>query len=559
VITILEHCLRMRPIYRPAFLLAMLVLCPIASAQLCVDARNLTGIPDGTAAKPFRTVQAAVNAATAGQTVLVATGTYDEDVRVENKAVTLMGGYLGGSSVDYVGGTPGDFTTRSIEGTPTTLDGTGLESVVTLLEAGASVVDGFRITGGRGSTTDLPFASNGGGIFARGGAPIVRNNVIDANDPRKPGDVSSFGGGIYSSNANITIENNDILENFAVRGAGIAAIGGTVIIRDNAVHGNEGNGDHGGGIYVGAPSATITRNRVYENEIGRDLGYGWGGGILIFNQGNHADLSFNEVFNNYAPGLGAGIFVDEGATAVLNNEIVHHNQVNPGQTGGGAVYVDGGEINGVPVGSEVSIINCTIAENPVQDAYLGGNGLFVEGNSTVTVRNSILWGNGLEVWFDDTSTVQFTYSNVAENVLGTGNINIDPLFADAANGDFHLKSAAGRWDPAANGGAGGFVQDAVTSPSIDTGDPADSFASEPAPNGGRINMGAYGNTPEASLSSGGGGDFDTDLNDDNAVDAVDVQLVINGALGLGDPADVNNDGPTDAVDVQLVINSALGL
>jgi len=54
-------------------------------------------------------------------------------------------------------------------------------------------------------------------------------------------------------------------------------------------------------------------------------------------------------------------------------------------------------------------------------------------------------------------------------------------------------------------------------------------------------------------------DLPTDLNGDNDVNAVDVQLVINSALGLRGPADVNNDGETNAVDVQLVINAALGL
>jgi len=52
-----------------------------------------------------------------------------------------------------------------------------------------------------------------------------------------------------------------------------------------------------------------------------------------------------------------------------------------------------------------------------------------------------------------------------------------------------------------------------------------------------------------------------DLNEDGQVNAVDVQLVINGALGLSDPleTDVNFDKVTNAVDVQLVINAALGL
>jgi hypothetical protein len=53
-----------------------------------------------------------------------------------------------------------------------------------------------------------------------------------------------------------------------------------------------------------------------------------------------------------------------------------------------------------------------------------------------------------------------------------------------------------------------------------------------------------------------------DVNNDNKIDAVDVQLTINAALGIGIGglnADVNNDGKVDAVDIQITINSALGL
>ncbi len=53
----------------------------------------------------------------------------------------------------------------------------------------------------------------------------------------------------------------------------------------------------------------------------------------------------------------------------------------------------------------------------------------------------------------------------------------------------------------------------------------------------------------------------TDIDGDGSVNAVDVQLVINEALGVdtGEEADINGDGSIDAVDVQLVINAALGI
>ena len=51
-------------------------------------------------------------------------------------------------------------------------------------------------------------------------------------------------------------------------------------------------------------------------------------------------------------------------------------------------------------------------------------------------------------------------------------LGVDPRFADPTK-DFHLKSTAGRWDPAANSGSGAFVKDGQDSPGIDSGDPGD--------------------------------------------------------------------------------------
>ena len=54
-----------------------------------------------------------------------------------------------------------------------------------------------------------------------------------------------------------------------------------------------------------------------------------------------------------------------------------------------------------------------------------------------------------------------------------------------------------------------------------------------------------------------------DVDGDGVVNAVDVQLVINAALGIAiNPAfkpDINGDGVVNAIDVQLVINAALGI
>ncbi|MEN6627851.1 MAG: disaggregatase related repeat-containing protein, partial [Candidatus Sumerlaeia bacterium] len=108
---------------------------------------------------------------------------------------------------------------------------------------------------------------------------------------------------------------------------------------------------------------------------------------------------------------------------------------------------------------------------------------------------------GTETPYDGTSSLSATYTDFWNNGFsafsGAGNMSSDPKFANQSGGDYHLKSTAGRWSGSA------WVKDAESSPLIDMGDPASSFTKETNPNGGRNNIGGYGNTAEASLSPSG--------------------------------------------------------
>lgn len=126
------------------------------------------------------------------------------------------------------------------------------------------------------------------------------------------------------------------------------------------------------------------------------------------------------------------------------------------------------------------------------------------------IKNSIIAGNTTTLELQGTNAQEDKGKNITYSCLygtakddslsdyGTGCIAKDPCFADAASGDFHLKSAAGRWNGAT------WVKDTVTSPCIDAGETSAAYANEPTPNGNRANMGAYGNTAEASKSTSGG-------------------------------------------------------
>jgi hypothetical protein len=308
------------------------------------------------------------------------------------------------------------------------------------------------------------------------------------------------GGGIFSSNATITITNNVIRNNNANRGGGLSiASQSDFNITDNRIENNSGFDDHAGGIQLfplpqgAAGNGTFSRNVIRGNVASRAYTYGWAGGMLIASDGNAASgkpvtLSRNVWTGNSAPSRGGALFVDDGATAVLDHELMYGNSAG---VSGGAIYVDGFGL----VGSTLTIVNSTIANNtsPPQE----GNGVTVEAYSTVTVINSIFWGNTDDFLRDGTSTISVSYTDSQEVMPGVGNLSVDPLFANPAAGDFHLRSTAGRFDPAQSN----FVVDGVHSPAIDAGDPASAFALETQPNGGRINLGFEGNTAEASRSA----------------------------------------------------------
>jgi hypothetical protein len=178
--------------------------------------------------------------------------------------------------------------------------------------------------------------------------------------------------------------------------------------------------------------------------------------------------------------------------------------------------------------STATIVNNTIAGNE------GGIGCY---ESSWTIANCILWDNG-----GDLSGCSATYSCIEDKNPGEGNIYSNPMFVvpgrwDNAgtpeipwddfwvDGDYHLKSQAGRWD--ANEGR--WAIDEVTSPCIDAGDPASPISLEPFPNGGIVNMGAYGGTAEASKSYFGKPPCETivagDVNGDCAIDFKDLLFV----------------------------------
>lgn len=277
------------------------------------------------------------------------------------------------------------------------------------------------------------------------------------------------------------------------------------------------NGNQYGGVYCWKSSPTLVNNHITGNggsgvccvrnssptltgnDISNNVAPSRGGGLYC-SGGSSPVLTGGRITGNAAAGFGGGLECD-GASPILTNTTIHDNRA--GFYGGGLCCTG----NAAPV-----LTNVTVSGNRAPTA----GGICCLDASSPTLRNSIVSGNsGGGLWVSPDArpsprpVVAYcdlhgnpggNYVNLPDQTGKRGNISQDALFADPANGDLHLRSRAGRWDPAARD----WVTDAQHSPCIDAGDPKAAFGREPSPNGGRVNMGAWGNTGEASRSASAG-------------------------------------------------------
>ena len=130
------------------------------------------------------------------------------------------------------------------------------------------------------------------------------------------------------------------------------------------------------------------------------------------------------------------------------------------------------------------------------------------------ISNSIFWNNTEA----DLNDCDATYSCIERAAAGEGNISAPPLFADLAGGDYHLRSQRGRYRATTKE----WILDDVTSRCVDGGEPWVNPSPERMPNGGRLNMGAFGGTYYASMSEW---PLAADLNRDGVINMTDFALL----------------------------------
>lgn len=445
----------------------------------------------------YPTIQAAIDTTSHGDTVLVADGTYtgagNKNLDFKGKAITLRSDNGPENCIIDSEGDGRGFYFHSVEGED-------------------SVVSGFTITNGR--------ADRGGGMYCKdSSSPTIKNCIISENssigieedgyfgdgagilcESSSPSFVdctlsrnsaSYRGSGIYCNDSSPTITNCVISANSAKEsGGGIMCVRSScptitncTISENSAKFSNGGgifcgdssptitnctitanSGTHGGGIYCNSSSPTITNCTISANTATTFDG----GGVACVQRSSPTVTNCN-ISNNSAD-YGGGIHCGYLCSPIITNCTITGNRAKFRYGGGIVLY---GFLGYDP--SSPRIINCTISAN---SASTEGGAIYCD-SSFPTITNCIFWANSPDELYIGSGDPTVTYSTIEGSWEGKGNIDLNPVFVDPENDDYHIKN----YSPCI--GSGTF-----------TGAPDNDIEGNPRPNPPCSNpdMGAYENS-----------------------------------------------------------------
>jgi parallel beta-helix repeat protein len=419
---------------------------------------DVLNVPSG----PYPSIQQAINLAEGGDTIIVASGRYFENIDFLGKAVTVRSSDPNDANIVAAtiidGNCPSDINSAS---------------VVTFKsgETSASVIEGFTLTGGTGSWLQVYWEFKGylwnrcGGaiVCSNYSAPTIRKNIITGN-------IAGQGGGIYCyDHSNATITDNTISDNSAIINHGFA----DPDANDPNIY------DHGdGGAIVGFQYCDLT---IKNNIIQNNHAHYYGGGIHL-RQWSDGIIENNFIIEN-SSALGAGVHITYTSAPIVSKNTITANIA--GSLGGGGIYIyyhsnptveqnlisQNSSSNGAGIGiywdSNPTIRNNLITKNLIGSgirivslspvitnntiSFNEKGGIRYESGASPIITNNIITSNGTGKGIDSSGTAGIiTYNNVWGHSSGNyssaigdltninGNMSTDPKFIDPDSNDFHL-------------------------------------------------------------------------------------------------------------------------
>lgn len=343
------------------------------------------------------TIQAGIDLAVNGDTVLIAFGTYHERINFDDKAITVASQYLTTGDPGYIAATIID-ADRAILGPADT------GSVVRFVngEGASSVLYGLTIRNGTGTHRTGPGGTfyNGGGVFCSAASPTIQDCIIRQNI------VTGIGGGMYCRDGSSPTLSNCLFEQnqCELLGGAFTAEYSSPTLIDCTFKQNAAVPPFGvsGGCDFFYSTPVLTNCEF----IGNSAAFA-GGGVTCYSS---PALFESCLFNGNQSWFAGGLFCYLAPPTLTNCTFVFNDAVF-----GAGIYSEASAFN---------LSNSILAFNQQGAAILA---LF---HSIPNISCTDIYGNSGGDWL----------GNIAAHANINDNLSTDPLFCAVLNNDFSIDS-----------------------------------------------------------------------------------------------------------------------